>query len=161
MNIDFGKKGRFASFLQPVGAFEIVPEGKHNAEIFYADERKTKAGEDMLVLGLKTEWGTVFHNLVVPGPKRHGEVVEFMLFKFSETLKMLGLKNTGKVSVTASDLLTKAIGIKVKHVEYDGQLKAKVEWFFDLKDARAKTCPEKECEEKQLTANVDDEGLPF
>jgi hypothetical protein len=124
LTVNFGTQG---CSLLPVGKY---PEAK----IYFAQERKTKGGEDMLVLGLKTEKGTCMHNMVVPKETyRSAEVTEFMLNQVANLLGLLGIGNTGQVSISEADFIGKEIGISVIHEEFKGVTRAKVGFFFDKK----------------------------
>ena len=132
LTIDLGVKERTASIGK---SLELPPVGKYpEAKIFFAQERKTKGGEDMLVLGFQTGHGTCFHNMVVPREGcRSGEVTEFMLSQCASLLGFLGMANTGKVSLNEADFIGKETGISVIHEEFKGITRAKVGFFFDKK----------------------------
>lgn len=157
MKINFGNSNRFSQ----LGNFPVLPEGRFKSEIFYAAERKTKGNEDMLAIGFKTDCGTCFHNVVIPGPDRSEETADLMLMRVSELLRLLGMKHTGKVSLKPEDLLGKTIGISVIHVDYEGTTKPKVHYFYDHTESQKEASEHASTKSNSDAEEFDVSEIPF
>ena len=136
-------------------ATKLPPEGKYaDAKVIFAQERKTKGGEDMILLGFETGFGRCLHSAVIPRVGcRSQEVTEFMFSKIANMFKHLGMPFTGQVNVSEADFLGKTSGIYVFHELFGGVMRAKVKYFFN------KAAEEVRAEQETMIEELTD--LPF
>lgn len=113
MNLDF----------TGVESFKRASEGQHVCKIVSADEKQSQGGNDMIVVAFEVTKGDdrtarVYENY---------PLVETALWKLKGLLQAVGMKADGKVALDLDKLIGKIVSVTVKHEEYDGKIRARVE----------------------------------
>ena len=106
-----------------VESFQRMSEGVHVCKIATADVKESGAGNDMIVVAFEAIKGVdkgsrVFANYVL---------TDTALWKLKGLLQAIGMKADGKVQLDLDKLIGKTCSVTVKHEEYDGKLRARVE----------------------------------
>lgn len=106
-----------------VESFKKASEGEHVCKIVSADMKQSQGGNDMIVVAYEVTKGEdrtarVYENY---------PLVETALWKLKGLLEALGMKADGKVSIDLDRLIGKIVTVVVRHEEYDGKVRARVD----------------------------------
>lgn len=113
MNLDF----------TGVESFNRASEGEHVCKVSSADVKQSQGGNDMIVVAFEVTKGDdkgarVYENY---------PLVDNALWKLKGLLQAIGMKADGKVSLDLDKLVGKVLTVIVKHEEYDGKIRARVD----------------------------------
>jgi len=106
-----------------VESFQRASEGEHVCKIVAADEKVSSGGNDMIVVAFE----------VIRGEDKTARVyenyplIDTALWKLKGLLQAIGMKADGKVQLDLDKLIGKTCIVNVKHEEYDGKIRARVE----------------------------------
>lgn len=139
MNLDF----------TGVENFKKASEGEHVCKIVSADLKQSQGGNDMIVVAYEVTKGEdktarVYENY---------PLVETALWKLKGLLQAIGMKADGKVSLDLDKLIGKMCIVAVKHEEYDGKIRARVD---EVKKLSVATTDDDD-DEDEVEAEVEDE----
>lgn len=114
-----------------VESYERAAEGRHVVKIATADLKQSQGGNDMIVVAFEVTKGDskgarVYENY---------PLVETALWKLKGMLQAIGMKADGKVQLDLDKLVGKVCEIEVKHEEYDGKIRARVDSVYKLRAA--------------------------
>lgn len=114
-----------------VESFERAPEGRHVCKIVSADLKQSQGGNDMIVVAFEVTKGDgkgarVYENY---------PLVETALWKLKGLLQAIGMKADGKVQLDLDKLIGKVCEVEVKHEEYEGKMRARVDSVYKLRAA--------------------------
>ena len=131
-----------------VESFQRMNEGSHVCKIVSADEKQSQGGNDMIVVAFEATKGVdkgsrVYENF---------PLVDSALWKLKGLLQAIGMKADGKVQLDLDKLIGKVCVVDVKHEEYEGKTRARVEAINKLaatSDAEDDDEDEVEDEEEQ------------
>lgn len=106
-----------------VESFQTASEGVHACKIVSADEKQSSGGNDMIVVAFEVIKGLdkgarVYENF---------PLVDKALWKLKGLLQAIGMKADGKVQLDLDKLVGKTCSVTVKHEEYDGKTRARVD----------------------------------
>lgn len=106
-----------------VESFQRAAEGIHSVKIATAEVKQSSSGNDMIVVAFEVTKGVdkgarVFENF---------PIVDNSLWKLKGLLQAIGMKADGKLQLDTDKLIGKVCSINVKHEEYNGSLRARVE----------------------------------
>jgi hypothetical protein len=109
---------------------EILPEGKYAARIDKVEEKVSKPPKN------NPYWQVTFTLTEEPHTGRKAWD-KFMLstdalWKLKNLLDAIGLEVKGEADLDSNDLLQQEVGIVIKHETYEGQLRHRVQGFFNL-----------------------------
>lgn len=111
-----------------VEAFSKASEGRHVVKIQSIEEKTSQGGNDMLVCCFE----------VIRGEDKGARVyenyplVDTALWKLKAMLQAVGMKANGKISLDLDKLEGKVLVIEVKHEEYNGQTRARIQEYRKL-----------------------------
>lgn len=143
-----GKK--FKVDLTGVETFQRAPEGEHTAKIVSAEAKASQSGNDMIVVCFEVTKGEGKGSRVY----ENYPLVDTALWKLKSLLQALGMKADGKVQIDLDKLVGKVVTIVVKHEEYDGKLRARLD---EVKKFSVASSGDDEDEDDE---DIDD-SLPF
>lgn len=129
-----------------VEAFSKASEGRHVVKIQSIEEKTSQGGNDMLVCCFE----------VIRGEDKGARVyenyplVDTALWKLKAMLQAVGMKANGKISLDLDKLEGKVLVIEVKHEEYNGQTRARIQEYRKLS-------AESEDDEDDEVEDIDDE----
>lgn len=108
-----------------VESYVRASEGEHIAVVKSIEEKESQNGSDMLVFKFEVTRGsstgaTVYENF---------PLVEKALWKLKSFLEVVGMKADGKMILDLDKLAGKTCIIAVKHEEYNGNTRAKIDGF--------------------------------
>ena len=111
-----------------VEAFSKASEGRHVVKIHSIEEKTSQGGNDMLVCCFEVTRGEdkgarVYENY---------PLVDTALWKLKAMLQAVGMKADGKISLDLDKLEGKVLVIEVKHEEYNGQTRARIQEYRKL-----------------------------
>lgn len=111
-----------------VESFQRASEGEHVCKIATADEKQSQSGNDMIVVAFEVIKGDdksarVFENY---------PLIDTALWKLKGLLQAIGMKADGKVQLDLDRLIGKTCIVGVKHEEYDGKTRARVDYVKKL-----------------------------
>lgn len=111
-----------------VESFQRASEGEHVCKIATADEKQSQSGNDMIVVAFEVIKGDdksarVFENY---------PLIDTALWKLKGLLQAIGMKADGKVQLDLDRLIGKTCVVGVKHEEYDGKTRARVDYVKKL-----------------------------
>lgn len=124
-----------------VESFKKASEGEHGCRIASAELKQSSGGNDMIVVAYE----------VIRGEDKGARVYEnypltdTALWKLKGLLEAIGMKADGKVSLDLDRLIGKSVNIVVKHEEYDGKIRARVD---EVKKAAVNTAASDDEEEE-------------
>ena len=106
-----------------VESFQTASEGVHACKIASADEKQSSGGNDMIVVAFEVIKGVdkgarVYENF---------PLVDKALWKLKGLLQAIGMKADGKVQLDLDKLVGKTCNVTVKHEEYEGKTRARVD----------------------------------
>lgn len=106
-----------------VESFKRASEGEHVCKIASAEVKQSSGGNDMIVVSYEVTKGEdktarVYENY---------PLVSTALWKLKAMLQAIGMKADGKVSLDLDRLIGKMVIVVVKHEEYDGKTRARVD----------------------------------
>ena len=106
-----------------VESFQRAAEGKHLCKIAQVDEKTSQGGNDMLtvqfeVIKGESKTARVFENY---------PLIDTALWKLKGLLQAIGMKADGKVQLDLDKLVGKTCMVVVKHEEYEGKTRARVD----------------------------------
>ena len=106
-----------------VESFQRAAEGVHTVKIATAEVKQSQGGNEMIVVAFEVTKGVdkgarVYDNFVL---------TDTALWKLKGLLQAIGMKADGKLKLDVDKLVGKVCNINVKHEEYDGKLRARVE----------------------------------
>ena len=106
-----------------VESFQRASEGQHTAKIVSAEVKQSSGGNDMITVAFEVTKGDdkgarVYENY---------PLVDTALWKLKGLLQALGMKADGKVQLDLDKLVGKIVTIVVKHEEYEGKVRAKID----------------------------------
>ena len=147
----------------PPSTYSAIPEGEYDVIIEHAEEKRSKAGNEMMEL-----------TCVVQGPERAGaKLWDYIVYddkaarKFRDILRSCGLPDLMQ-DITPS-LFEGACGrVKVKHELYQGERKAKLHYWIEAEqepeadddpEPTGDTPPPPSADEEP--AFEDDSSIPF
>ena len=107
-----------------VESFLRASEGEHLCRVAEADLKESQGGNDMIVVQFEVTKGDdkgarVFENY---------PLVDTALWKLKSLLQAIGMKADGKVQLDLDKLVGKVCIVAVKHEEYEGKTRAKVDY---------------------------------
>lgn len=108
-----------------VESFQRAAEGEHLCKIAQVDEKTSQGGNEMIVV--------VFE--VIKGESKSARVYEnyplmdTALWKLKGLLQAIGMKADGKVQLDLDKLVGKTCIVGVKHEEYEGKTRARVDYI--------------------------------
>lgn len=128
--------------------FKKASEGEHVCKIVSADLKQSQGGNDMIVVAYEVTKGEdktarVYENY---------PLVETALWKLKGLLQAIGMKADGKVSLDLDKLIGKMCIVAVKHEEYDGKIRARVD---EVKKFSVATADDDD--EDEVEAEVEDD----
>lgn len=140
-----------------VESFQRASEGEHVCKIATADEKQSQSGNDMIVVAFEVIKGDdksarVFENY---------PLIDTALWKLKGLLQAIGMKADGKVQLDLDRLIGKTCIVGVKHEEYDGKTRARVDYVKKLgaaaesDDEEEEELPFKEEEEEEKPAKAE------
>ena len=106
-----------------VESYLRASEGVHVCKIATADEKPSQSGNDMIVVAFE----------VIKGDDKGARVYEnyslmdTALWKLKGLLQAIGMKADGKVQLDLDKLVGKICQVTVKHEEYEGKTRARVD----------------------------------
>ena len=106
-----------------VESFQRAAEGRHLCKIVQADEKTSQGGNEMIVVAFE----------VIKGESKTARVYEnyplldTALWKLKGLLQAIGMKADGKVQLDLDKLIGKTCMVTVKHEEYEGKTRARVD----------------------------------
>lgn len=106
-----------------VESFQRASEGKHICKIATADEKTSQGGNEMIVIAFE----------VVKGADKTARVyenyplIDTALWKLKGLLQAIGMRADGKVQLDLDKLIGKMCEVTVKHEEYEGKTRARVD----------------------------------
>lgn len=133
---------------EPNTSFLLTP-GFYRVSIKHIKEKTTKNGGVMfnctfqvtnqildgkIVLCQKVQ---VFHNIVLPAENDDIDKANSMLSRVATFLKVLGEEYKGNVEINHHRWLDKIVAIKLKNIEYAGDLQNNVEYILSVEKAIA------------------------
>ena len=142
-----GKK--FKVDLTGVETFQRAPEGEHTAKIVSAEAKASQSGNDMIVVCFEVTKGEGKGSRVY----ENYPLVDTALWKLKSLLQALGMKADGKVQIDLDKLVGKVVTIVVKHEEYDGKLRARLD---EVKKFSVASSDDDEDEDDEDTEEDDD-----
>lgn len=128
-----------------VESFVRCEEGEHVVALHEIEEKVSSTGNDMLAVTFKVVKGestgaTLYDNFVL---------TDKALWKFKSYLEVVNVKADGKIALDLDKLIGKRCSVLVKHEEYNGQLRARIEDYKKIKAAPEPEEPEEEEEEEE------------
>lgn len=140
-----------------VESFQRASAGEHVCKIATADEKQSQSGNDMIVVAFEVIKGDdksarVFENY---------PLIDTALWKLKGLLQAIGMKADGKVQLDLDRLIGKTCIVGVKHEEYDGKTRARVDYVKKLgaaaesDDEEEEELPFKEEEEEDKPAKAE------
>ena len=107
-----------------VESFLRASEGEHVCRVAAADVKQSQGGNDMIVVQFEVTKGDdkgarVFENY---------PLIDTALWKLKGLLQAIGMKADGKVQLDLDKLVGKLCIVSVKHEEYEGKTRAKVDY---------------------------------
>lgn len=106
-----------------VESFQRAAEGSHLCKIVSADEKTSQGGNEMIVVAFE----------VIKGESKSARVyenyplIDTALWKLKGMLQAIGMKADGKVALDLDKLIGKTCIVTVKHEEYEGKTRARVD----------------------------------
>lgn len=136
-----------------VESFQKASEGEHVCKIASADVKQSQGGNDMIVVAYEVIKGEdkgarVFENY---------PLVDTALWKLKGMLQVLGMKADGKVQLDLDKLIGRTLIVVVKHEEYDGKTRARVD---DLKKLSAQNEEDEWTDSEDVEDEVEEEQKP-
>lgn len=119
------------------GSFEVLPAGEYSVTINSAEERQSKAGNEMMEIAVQVSAGQ--H----AGRKLWYYIVydDYALNKFGSLLSSLGMDFSAEMQIRPSDLIGKSGTVKVRHrLDDKGAERAEIHYW---------TCPDRRLEQPQ------------
>lgn len=107
-----------------VESFLRASEGEHVCRVAAADVKQSQGGNDMIVVQFEVTKGDdkgarVFENY---------PLIDTALWKLKGLLQAIGMKADGKVQLDLDKLVGKVCIVSVKHEEYEGKTRARVDY---------------------------------
>ena len=108
-----------------VESFQRAAEGEHLCKIAQVDEKTSQSGNDMIVVAFE----------VIKGESKSARVyenyplIDTALWKLKGLLQAIGMKADGKVQLDLDKLVGKTCIVGVKHEEYEGKTRARVDYI--------------------------------
>ena len=107
-----------------VESFLRASEGEHVCKVAAADVKQSQGGNDMIVVQFEVTKGDdkgarVFENY---------PLIDTALWKLKGLLQAIGMKADGKVQLDLDKLVGKVCIVSVKHEEYEGKTRARVDY---------------------------------
>ena len=117
--------------LTGVENFLRANEGEHLCRIAEADVKASQSGNDMIVVQFEVTKGDdkgarVFENY---------PLIDTALWKLKGLLQAIGMKADGKVQLDLDKLVGKVCIVAVKHEEYEGKTRARVDYVTKYSSA--------------------------
>lgn len=109
--------------LTGVESFQRASEGEHAAKIVSAEVKQSQGGNDMVVVCFEVTKGDDKGSRVY----ENYPLIDTALWKLKGLLQAIGMKADGKVQIDLDKLVGKVVTIVVKHEEYEGKIRAKVD----------------------------------
>ena len=136
-----------------VESFQRASEGEHVCKIATADEKQSQSGNDMIVVAFEVIKGEdksarVFENY---------PLIDTALWKLKGLLQAIGMKAGGKVQLDLDRLIGKTCVVGVKHEEYEGKTRARVDYVKKL--GAAAESDDDEDEDADSTEEDEDEVM--
>lgn len=137
-----------------VESYSKAEEGEHIAVLRELEETEAKeSGNDMIVAKFEVikgeSKGAIVYDRYV--------LVEKALFRFKNFLEAVGMKADGKIQVDLDKLIGKKVIIDVKHEEYNGQERAKIDAYKALSAKAAQSAKDAEDDEDEDDIEDDEE----
>lgn len=128
-----------------VESFQRAAEGIHTVKVATAEVKQSQGGNDMITIAFEVTKGVdkgarVYENF---------PLVDTALWKLKGFLQAIGMKADGKLQLDVDKLIGKVCQINVKHEEYDGKVRARVESIMKLEAAADDDDDEFEGEEEE------------
>lgn len=109
--------------LTGVESFQRASEGEHTAKIVSAEVKQSQGGNDMVVVCFEVTKGDDKGSRVY----ENYPLIDTALWKLKGLLQAIGMKADGKVQIDLDKLVGKVVTIVVKHEEYEGKIRAKID----------------------------------
>lgn len=106
-----------------VESFQRMSEGVHTCKIVSADEKASQGGNDMIVVAFESVKGADKGSRVY----ENYPLTDTALWKLKSLLQAIGMKADGKVQLDLDKLVGKTCTVTVKHEEYEGKTRARVD----------------------------------
>lgn len=140
MNLDF----------TGVESFKRASEGDHVCKIVSADVKQSQGGNDMIVVAFEVTKGEdrtarVYENY---------PLVDTALWKLKSLLQAIGMSANGKVRLDLDKLIGKVVIVTVKHEEWEGKTRARVE---EVKKFSTATAEDEDGAEDDIDDEEEDE----
>lgn len=137
-----------------VASYSKAEEGEHIAVLRELEETEAKEScNDMIVAKFEVIKGESKGAIVYD----HYVLVERALFRFKNFLEAVGMKADGKIQVDLDKLIGKKVIIDVKHEEYNGQERAKIDAYKALSAKAAQSAKDAEDDEDEDDIEDDEE----
>lgn len=139
--------------LTGVESFQRASEGEHTAKIVSAEVKQSQGGNDMVVVCFEVTKGEdkgarVYENY---------PLIDTALWKLKGLLQAIGMKADGKVQIDLDKLVGKVVTIVVKHEEYEGKVRAKIDEVRKFSTASASDDEDDEDEDDDSDDEAEDE----
>ena len=139
-----------------VESFQTASEGVHACKIVSADEKASSGGNDMIVVAFEVTKGIdkgarVYENY---------PLVDKALWKLKGLLQAIGMKADGKVQLDLDKLIGKVCTVTVKHEEYEGKTRARVDDVSRLLSDEDEDLDDEEFDEDEIEAEEEEEEQP-
>lgn len=127
-----------------VESFQRAAEGDHPCKIVSADVKQSQGGNDMIVVAFE----------VIKGESKSARVyenyplVDTALWKLKGLLQAIGMKADGKVQLDLDRLVGKTCIVTVKHEEYEGKTRARVDSVSRMATASEDDADDEDFEEE-------------
>lgn len=139
--------------LTGVESFQRASEGEHAAKIVSAEVKQSQGGNDMVVVCFEVTKGDDKGSRVY----ENYPLIDTALWKLKGLLQAIGMKADGKVQIDLDKLVGKVVTIVVKHEEYEGKIRAKVDEVKKFSAAPASDDEDDEDEDDDLDDEAEDE----
>lgn len=136
--------------LTGVESFQRASEGEHAAKIVSAEVKQSQGGNDMVVVCFEVTKGDDKGSRVY----ENYPLIDTALWKLKGLLQAIGMKADGKVQIDLDKLVGKVVTIVVKHEEYEGKIRAKVD---EVKKFSAVASDDEDDEDDDLDDEAEDE----
>lgn len=139
--------------LTNVESFQRASEGEHTAKIVSAEVKQSQGGNDMVVVCFEVTKGDDKGSRVY----ENYPLIDTALWKLKGLLQAIGMKADGKVQIDLDKLVGKVVTIVVKHEEYEGKIRAKIDEARKFSVAPASDDEDDEDEDDDLDDEAEDE----
>lgn len=132
-----------------VESFQRASEGEHAAKIASAEVKQSQGGNDMIVVAFEVTKGEDKGSRVY----ENYPLIDTALWKLKGLLQAIGMKADGKVQLDLDKLVGKVVTIVVKHEEYEGKTRAKID---EVKKFSITSSEDEDDEDEDLDEDLDE-----